>query len=84
MPASQPQLSVRSAKARDLARRLARRENRSIADIVERALESYEVREAGREPAATFYSRLAVQVGTDLDLESVIREDRHSHRGVDL
>ena len=84
MPAAQPQLSVRSAKARDLARRLARRENRSIADIVERALESYEVREAGREPAAAFYSRLAVQVGTDLDLESVIREGRRPHIGVDL
>lgn len=84
MPAAQPQLSVRSAKARDLARRLARRENRSIADIVERALESYEVRESGREPAAAFYSRLAVQVGTDLDLESVIREGRRTHIGVDL
>lgn len=34
-----PQLSVRSAKVRDLAQRLARREKRSIADIVERALE---------------------------------------------
>jgi hypothetical protein len=49
---AEPQLSVRSAKARDLAHRLARREQRSIADIVERALECYEVREAGREPAA--------------------------------
>lgn len=84
MPAAQPQLSVRSAKARDLARRLARRENRSIADIVERALESYEVREAGREPAGAFYSRLAGQFGTDLDLESVIREDRRPHDGIDL
>ena len=35
-----PQLSVRSAKARDLAHRLARRERRSIAEIVERALEA--------------------------------------------
>jgi hypothetical protein len=50
----EPRLSVRSAKARDLAHRLARRENRSIADVVERALESYEVRQAGREPASTF------------------------------
>jgi predicted nucleic acid-binding protein len=39
-----------------LAHRLARRENRSIADIVERALESYEVRDAGRGPAAAFYA----------------------------
>lgn len=81
---AEPQLSVRSAKARDLAHRLARRENRSIADIVERALESYEVREAGREPAAAFYARLAAQFGTDLDLEAIIREERRPHRGVDL
>lgn len=79
-----PQLSVRSAKARDLAHRLARRENRSVADIVERALESYEVREAGREPAAAFYARLAVEFGTDLDLETVIRDERRPHQGVDL
>ena len=79
-----PQLSVRSAKARDLAHRLARRENRSVADIVERALESYEVREAGREPAAAVYARLAVEFGTDLDLETVIRDERRPHQGVDL
>jgi len=39
---AEPQLSVRSAKARDPARR----EHRSIADVVERALEAYEIREA--------------------------------------
>lgn len=81
---AEPQLSVRSSKARDLAHRLARRENRSIADVVERALESYEIREAGREPAATFYARLAAQSGTDIDLEAIIREDRHPHQGVEL
>jgi hypothetical protein len=78
-----PQLSIRSAKARDLAHRLARRENRSIADIIERALESYEVREAGREPAATFYARLAAEFGADLDLEVVIRNERRPHQGID-
>jgi hypothetical protein len=81
---AEPQLSVRSAKARDLAHRLARRENRSIADIVERALESYEIREAGREAASAFYARLSAQVGTDLDLEEVIREGRQPHKGIDL
>ncbi|MEO4001783.1 plasmid stabilization protein [Mesorhizobium sp. CAU 1732] len=81
---AEPQLSVRSSKARDLAHRLARRENRSIADIVERALESYEVREAGREPASTFYTRLVAHSGTDLDLDAVIREHRRPHEGVDL
>ena len=78
---AEPQLSVRSAKARDLAHRLARRENRSIADIVERALESYEIREAGREPASAFYSRLTASVGVDIDLEEIIRESRKVHTG---
>lgn len=81
---SAPQLSVRSAKARDLAHRLARRERRSIADIVERALEAYEVREAGREPAHEFYARLSRENGTDIDLESVIRESRKIHPGPEL
>jgi hypothetical protein len=81
---AEPQLSVRSAKARDLAHRLARRENRSIADVVERALEAYEIREAGREPAASFYARISREFGTDIDLESVIRQERKVHRGPDL
>ena len=81
---AEPQLSVRSAKARDLAHRLARRERRSIADVVERALEAYEIREAGREPAAAFYTRLASEYGSDLDLEIVIREDRTANPGPDL
>ncbi|MCX2725774.1 type II toxin-antitoxin system VapB family antitoxin [Roseibium salinum] len=81
---AEPQLSVRSAKARDLAHRLARRERRSIADIVERALEAYEVREAGREPASDFYVRIAETCGSDVDLEAVIRESRKIHAGPDL
>src|SRR5215467_14488888 len=78
---AEPQLSVRSAKARDLARRLARREHRSIADVVERALEAYEIREAGREPASAFYAHLANDYGSDLDLEAVIRENRKTAPG---
>ena len=81
---AEPQLSVRSAKARNLAHRLARRENRSIADIVERALEAYEIRETGREPAASFYARLTAECGTDIDLEAVIKEGRKKHPGIDL
>ncbi|SIQ86033.1 hypothetical protein SAMN05880590_10836 [Rhizobium sp. RU35A] len=81
---AEPQLSVRSAKARDLAHRLARRENRSIADIVERALESYEIREAGREPARAFYARLTDQSGTEIDLDAIIRAGRAPHAGIDL
>ena len=81
---AEPQLSVRSSKARDLAHRLARRENRSIADVVERALESYEICEAGREPASLFYSRLATRSGSDVDLEAVVRENRQPHQAVEL
>lgn len=79
-----PQLSVRSSKARDIAHRLARRENRTIADIVERALETYESREAGRELAADFYRRLSSQSGTDVYLEILIDENRVPHKGVEL
>jgi hypothetical protein len=80
----EPQLSVRSAKARELAHRLARRENRSIADVVERALEAYEVRESGRETAEAFYDRIAAEHGTDIDLEAVIRASRRMHAGLEL
>ncbi len=81
---AEPQLSVRSAKARELAHRLARRQKRSIADVVERALEAYEIREAGREPASSFYVRLSTNNGTDVDLDAVIREARRAHSGPDL
>ena len=81
---AEPQLSVRSARARDLAHRLARRENRSVADIVERALAAYEVREAGREPASAFYARLSADHGTDVDIDAIIRAARRPHEGPDL
>lgn len=81
---AEPQLSVRSAKARDLAHRLARRERRSVADVVERALEAYEIRETGREPASAFYARLSSDHGSDIDLEAVIRQSRRIDRGPKL
>lgn len=81
---AEPQLSVRSARARDLAHRLARREKRTVAEVVERALEAYEVREAGREPAARFYARLSAEVEDDIDLDALIRSNRVPHKGQDL
>ncbi len=80
----EPQLSVRSAKARDLAHRLARRERRTVSSVVERALEAYESREAGREPAADFYARVSADHGEDVDLEALIRADRRPNPGPDL
>mgnify|MGYP001077504621 CR=1 FL=1 len=81
---SVPQLSVRSAKARELAHKLARRENRTLAEVVERALEAYEGHDADREPAAAFYARLNAENATDIDLDAIIRADRKPHTGIDL
>jgi hypothetical protein len=81
---TEPQLSVRSAKARDLARRLARREGRSVVEVVERALEAYAIRGASREPASALYARLPNDYGSDLDLEAVIRSSRTIDPGPEL
>ena len=78
---TEPRLFFRSARARDLAHRLARRENCSVADIVERSLPAYEVTEAGREPAASFYAQMSAECGSDIDLGDVIREGRHPCSG---
>jgi hypothetical protein len=81
---AEPQLSVRSARARDLAHRLARREQRTVAEIVERALEAYDTAQTGRERATDFYARLAQTCATDIDLEALVRSDRTAHIGADL
>lgn len=83
---AQPQLSVRSAKARDLAHRLAARENRTIAEIVERALEAYEIGEKEREPAPDFFTRLVEEnpIDEDFDWDSFLAEQRKPHKGIDL
>jgi len=80
----EPQLSVRSARARDLAHRLAKREQRSVAEVVERALEAYESAQTGREPAEKFYDRISAECGTNIDLEQVIGRSAEPHSGVDL
>jgi len=79
-----PQLSVRSARARDIAHRLARREKRTVAEIVELALEHYEASEAVRQSAAEFYASLRADGGDDIDLMQIINEARKPHTGVDL
>lgn len=81
---AEPQLSVRSARARDLARELARRERRSIAQVVEQALDLYARQTHEYESAADFYARIARENGTDLDLDAIIREGREGHPGPQL
>ncbi|MGE0284385.1 MAG: plasmid stabilization protein [Rhizobiaceae bacterium] len=79
----EPQLSVRSAKAIEIAHRLARHERRTVANVVERALEEYEARQTSREPIEVFLRRLA-ENGVDLDLMEVIEEGRAPYQGVDF
>lgn len=73
------QLSVRSARARDLAHELARREKRSVAQIVERALTLYRDRTVEKEPMDQFLARLR-QNAVDVDLEALIKEGRAGSR----
>lgn len=81
---TKPQLSVRSAKARELAHRLARRERRTVAAVVERALEEYEARHSGQISPAAFYLELQEMCAADVDLEALLEEHRQPHSGVDL
>lgn len=82
---AEPQLSIRSAKARDIAHRLARREKRTVAQVVERALQAYETRETGRELAAEFFARMAASPDDeDIDLDAIIQEARRPNPGIDL
>lgn len=81
---AEPQLSVRSSKALKLAHLLAKKERRTIAQVVERALELYAHVEPEREAAPDFYARISREYGTDVDLEALIREDRRANTGLDL
>ncbi len=81
---SKPQLSVRSAKARELAHRLARRERRTVATVVERALAEYEERRSNRLPAGEFYRALNQACSCDVELDEILDEHRRPHQGVDL
>jgi hypothetical protein len=79
-----PQLSVRSAKARELAHRLARRERRTVASIVELALEEYEARHSGKPTASDFYRTLRDECAVDSDLDALLEANRRPHKGIDL
>ena len=82
-----PQLSVRSAKARDLAHELSRRERRPIHAIVEDALTDY-ARRHPRESAAGFLRRMRAIGEADneavAEMERALETHRRPHRGLDL
>lgn len=83
-----PQLSVRSARARDLAHELSRREKRPIHSIVEDALVEYARKHPKPDSAAAFLRRMRALAPSDdqafAELEAAIEENRQPHRGIDL
>ncbi len=81
---TEPQLSVRSARARDLAHKLANHEKRKVAQVVERALELYARQHHGTETAQDFLARIQRECAVDIDLEALIRNDREPHVGITL
>nr|WP_295468267.1 plasmid stabilization protein [Mesorhizobium sp.] len=80
---AEPQLSVRSAKAIEIAHRLARAHNRTVAKTVERALELLDAQEGNREPVEEFYRRLA-ENGVDFDILELTKDLHKPHPGIDL
>jgi hypothetical protein len=82
------QLSVRSDHAVELAHRLAKQERRTVAAVVESALDRYAAQTQAQEPMADFFARMAASHAadddTEVDLESLIRETRKPHKGIDL
>ncbi|MBK6706531.1 MAG: plasmid stabilization protein [Sphingomonadales bacterium] len=85
-----PQLSVRSAKARDLAHQLSAKEKRPIHAIVEDALVEYAKRHP-KEDGAAFLRRVH-KIGegvegldeTITEMQDFIDAQRKPHPGIDL
>ncbi len=78
-----PQLSVRSARARDLAHQLSALEKRPIHAIVEDALTEYAKRHPIESPEA-FLRRLQANAVSGVDLDELIADNRKPHFGIDL
>jgi hypothetical protein len=80
-PMTSPQLSVRSARARDLAHQLSALEKRPIHAIVEDALTEYAKRHP-IESAEAFLKRLQANAVADVDLDELIADNRLPHEGI--
>jgi hypothetical protein len=78
-----PQLSVRSARARDLAHQLSALEQRPIHAIVEDALTQYAARHP-QQSAAAFLKRLKSLAVPEIDLNGLLDENRTPHEGIHL
>ena len=93
---AEEQLSIRSTKARALAHKLARKQRRTVSQIVELALEKMAESTAPpkqpqhrEESPEEFWSRIHKSIyptgnETDIDLDKIIQDNRHPPRSVDL
>jgi hypothetical protein len=82
----EPQLSIRSARARTLAHRLAKKEHRTVSQVVELALEAYAKTPAAKpkETATEFWDRVRRDHAADVDLQALIDENRQPQRDINL
>jgi hypothetical protein len=87
------QLSIRSTKARTLAHKLAKKQRRTVSQVVELALEHYSKNPPplhgsgmAEESEELFWSRIArisrEDTGPDIDLEAIINEHRTFHEPI--
>jgi hypothetical protein len=76
------QLSVRSTRARTLAHKLAKRERRTISQIVEMALEAYArpVPKPRKESGAEFWERIHRDYGVDDETHAEFEKHLEEHR----
>jgi predicted transcriptional regulator len=83
---AEQQLSIRSTRARNLAHKLAKKEQRTVSQIVERALDAYvkETAPADRETDAGFWQRVNRDYATEVDLEAIIKENRKPQRPIEF
>ncbi len=83
-----PQLSVRSARARDLAHSLSRAENRPIHAIVEDALVAYAARSSRNVSFNDFWTQVQQHIVEaepgEPDLDELIDLNRVPHKGMEF
>ena len=91
---AEAQLNIRSTRARDIARKLAKRHRSTVSKIVEAALEDVDRREAQasnskKVDAKDFWQELHKSLyptgeEADIDLEAIIAEGRLPHKPIEL
>ena len=83
---AEQQLSIRSTRARNLAHKLAKKEQRTVSQIVERALDAYArpQKHVPQETGVEFWDRVQRNHASDVDLQSLIDQNRAPNKGIAL